>query len=663
MRFCIACLMGWLSCVALAEPVDFQRDVRPILSANCFACHGPDEQTREADLRLDMRAEAMADLGGHAAIVPGDPGASELIARIATDDPIDVMPPPESKKSLKPEEIEILRKWIADGAVWPRHWAFETPKRPKSPAVSDASWVSNPIDAFVLARLDREGLTPSPEADRVTLLRRLHLDLIGLPPTVEDLEAFLADTSDDAYENAVARLLESPHYGERWARHWLDAAQYADSDGFEKDKPRAVWAWRDWVIDAFNANMPYDAFVTKQIAGDLLPDATQADRVATGYLRNSMINEEGGIDPEQFRMEALFNRMDVIGRSVMGLTVQCAQCHTHKYDPIAQTDYYRMLAYINNAYEANITVYSDDEQVERATVLDKIAGIEAKLKSAHPDWRERMETWARGIAAQPEPAWHALDLTFDDSSAGGQKFVPQGDGSYLASGYAPTRFHPKAHGESPIPTIAGVKIEFLTDPNLPRGGPGRSIYGSLALSEFQLRKAPEDRAIKEFGEFAQATIASAIADINPPKAMLGPEYPQNGENNKVTGPIAFAIDGDMNTAWSTDIGPERRNENHVAILTLAEPFSITDAEQIAVQLSQNHGGHNSNDNQTNNLGRFRISVTGDDALPATAVTDGVRRIAATPAADRTDAETRKLFRVWRKTVPDFFLFNMQIERA
>ncbi len=256
---------------------------------------------------------------------------------------------PKKKAPLSAEQIALLRRWIDQGADWPdakvagpdarlNHWAFKAPVRPKLPEVKDKGWVRNPVDAFVIAKLEEKKLAPSPEADRTMLLRRLSLDLIGLPPTPDEVDAFLADKSPDAYEKQVTRLLASPHYGEKWGRQWLDAARYADSDGFEKDKPRNVWFYRDWVINAFNRNLPYDEFIIEQLAGDQLPNATQDQIVATGFLRNSMVNEEGGVDPEQFRMEAMYDRMDAIGKSVLGLTIQCAQCHNHKFDPVLQEE-------------------------------------------------------------------------------------------------------------------------------------------------------------------------------------------------------------------------------------------------------------------------------------------------------------------------------------
>ncbi len=349
---------------AASTSIDFNRDVRPILSNNCFHCHGPDSTDREADLRLDLRA-GEGDIHGAESVVDAkNPAESELIKRIASDDPDEHMPPPDSGKTLTPAQIKILRQWVDEGAKYQKHWAFVAPQRPEIPAVKNKSWVRNPIDAFVLARLEREGLAPSPPASRNALFRRLSLDLIGLPPTLEELAAFDSQAGEHPCDEQIERLLASPHFGERWGRLWLDVARYADSDGYEKDKPRFVWMYRDWVINSLNQDLPYNEFVIDQIAGDELPQATQEEKVATGFLRNSMINEEGGIDPEQFRMEAMYDRMDAIGKGILGLTIQCAQCHTHKYDPLTQTEYYQMFAFLNNCHEAQISAYTRDQQAE-----------------------------------------------------------------------------------------------------------------------------------------------------------------------------------------------------------------------------------------------------------------------------------------------------------
>jgi mono/diheme cytochrome c family protein len=334
---------------AAEPPVDFNRQVLPILSDNCFACHGPDAKTRKARLRLDTREGAFAELrSGDRAVVPGKPDESALVERITAADDHLVMPPPESGKALKKEEVELLRRWIAEGAEWKPHWAFVPPARPDLPAVKGASWVRNPIDRFVLARLEREGLTPAPEADRVTLIRRVTLDLTGLPPTPAEVDAFLADTSPDAYEKVVDRLLASPRYGEHRARYWLDAARYGDTHGLHLDNFREIWPYRDWVIRAFNENKPFDRFVIEQVAGDLLPDATLDQVVATGFNRCHVTTSEGGSIEEEVYVRNVVDRVDTTGTVFLGLTVGCARCHDHKYDPVTQKDYYALFAFFNS---------------------------------------------------------------------------------------------------------------------------------------------------------------------------------------------------------------------------------------------------------------------------------------------------------------------------
>jgi hypothetical protein len=340
------CLLAVAAIVRAAVPVDFDRDIRPILSDACFHCHGPDGDQRKAGLRLDTREGLFADLGGYHTVIPHEPQASELYRRIATTDPDDRMPPPDSGRTLSPEQVQTLRRWIEQGAAWSGHWSLEPPRRPALPT-ADSSWERSAIDRFIAARLKREGMSPAPPADRPTLIRRLSLDLTGLPPTIEEVEAFVNDGRPDAYERLVDRLLQSPRFGEHWAWAWLEAARYADSNGYQGDGERTMWPWRDWVTAAFNRNLPYDEFTVWQIAGDLLPDATIEQKIATGFCRNHPINGEGGRIPEENRVEYIFDQLETVGTVWLGLTFNCTRCHDHKYDPLTRRDYYGLFAFFN----------------------------------------------------------------------------------------------------------------------------------------------------------------------------------------------------------------------------------------------------------------------------------------------------------------------------
>ena len=635
--------------------IDFTRDIRPILSENCFRCHGPDTEAREADLRLDVRSAAFADLDGHRAIVPGHPGKSELFRRISTADADERMPPADSKKKLTARQIETLRRWIKQGAPWAKHWAFIAPRRPKLPPVKNTKWVRNPIDAFVLARMETQGLAPSPPVDRVTLLRRLSLDLIGLPPTIEEVDAFLKDKRPGAYTRQVDRLLKSPHYGERWGRIWLDAARYADSDGFEKDKPRFVWFYRDWVINAINRDLPYDQFIIQQIAGDLLPGATQDQIVATGFLRNSMINEEGGVDPEQFRVEAMFDRMDAIGKSILGLTIQCGQCHSHKYDPLTQEEYYRMFAFLNNSYQGNITVYTPEQQTRRREMFRRIRDIENELKRRTPDWRERMARWESSVR-NDQPEWTVLKIK--NAGSNSQRYYRQPDNSLLAQGYAPTKHDAPFSATTDLSDIRAFRLELLTDHNLPARGPGRSITGMCALTEFKVTavstRNPKQRKNVRF--------VRATADFSNPRKHLEALYADKKGKRGFTGPVDYAIDGKTETAWGIDAGPGRRNQPRKAVFTAAGNIAFPQGTTLSFTLSQRHGGGNSDDNQNMNLGRFRISVTSDKQATADPLPRRVRRVLAIPAGRRTSAQRAVLFSYWRTTVAEWKQANKQIEQ-
>lgn len=353
-----------------ADPVSFRTDVLPILAENCFACHGFDKKNRAADLRLDDRQAAV----DHGAIVPGVAAASLLLERIASDDPDEVMPPRDSGKTLSAGQREVLRRWVEHGAEYEPHWAFAAAVPFEPPVVAA---VDHPIDRFIRARLAEARLSPSPRAEAATLVRRVHLDLVGLPPSPADVEAFVRDPSADAYEKLVARLLESPHHGERWGRWWLDQARYADSHGYSFDNPRQIWKYRDWVINALNADMPFDRFTVEQLAGDLLPGATDDQRIATGFHRNTQINQEGGVDPEQFRIDAVFDRVATTGTVWLGLTIGCAQCHDHKFDPVEQREYYQFFAFFNDQDEVDLKVF-DDGDTEAAKGVSTMVLAERK---------------------------------------------------------------------------------------------------------------------------------------------------------------------------------------------------------------------------------------------------------------------------------------------
>ena len=334
--------------------VDFNRDIRPILSDRCFACHGPDAAAREAELRVDLREDALADRGGYAVIVPGDASQSTIIERLTTDDPDERMPPVDFGKELSEQEVDLIRQWIDQGAEWPEHWSFISPSRNTLPEVAEGTKLSHIIDHYVNARLVENNLQLSGAADRRTLVRRLTLDLTGLPPALDEVHAFLEDQEAGAYERLVDQLLASPQFGERMAVAWLDQARYADTNGYSIDGGRDMWLWRDWVINAYNQNMPFDQFVIEQLAGDLLPEATVEQRIATGFNRNHMVTHEGGTIPEENLLNYAVDRVKTTAEVFLGLTMGCAQCHDHKYDPLTQTDFYRFLAFFNTLDDKGI---------------------------------------------------------------------------------------------------------------------------------------------------------------------------------------------------------------------------------------------------------------------------------------------------------------------
>jgi hypothetical protein len=426
---CLSHFLSEVSAVGQKPSVDFDREVRPILSDNCFACHGPDENQRKAKLRFDTKEGAFAKTG---VITPGDSSKSRLYQRVSSKDPDMVMPPASSGHKLTEKQIETIKRWIDEGARWDEHWAFIPPKRAEIPRVANAAWVRNPIDSFILARLEKEGLKPQPEADKTTLLRRVYLDLTGLPPTPADADAFLADKSADAYEKVVDKLLASPHYGERMAMVWLDLARYADTHGYHIDSHRDMWPWRDWVIRAFNENKRFDQFTIEQLAGDMLPNATQDQKIATGFNRNHMINFEGGAIPEEYLNEYVIDRVETTATTWMGLTMGCARCHSHKYDPISQKEFYQFYAFFNSVPEVGLdgrtgnampmlSLPTDEQKAEQQRLTDAIRDLTDELsdKNVTPLQQEWEKTLSGRMAVAPVKeitAHYELDGTLADSS-------------------------------------------------------------------------------------------------------------------------------------------------------------------------------------------------------------------------------------------------------
>jgi hypothetical protein len=552
-----------LAAVLATQSVDFNRDVRPILANHCFKCHGLDALDRKAGLRLDSRETATAAVkSGRRPIVPGKPDQSEMIRRIFADDEDERMPPVAVNNPLTDAQRGTLRRWIAEGAVYAPHWAFVPPRQAPLPPVRRREWPRNPIDRFVLAGLEAAELAPSPEADRYTLVRRVSLDLIGLPPTPEEADAFARDSAPDAYEKLVDRLLASPHYGERWARPWLDLARYADTNGYEKDRARSIWPYRDWVIRALNDDLPFDRFTIEQIAGDMLPGATLDQRIATGFHRNTMLNEEGGIDPLEFRYHAVVDRVNTTAVTWLGLTFGCAQCHTHKFDPIPQRDYYRMMAFLNNADEPELEVPQPDVAARRAEIQRQIDALEAALPEQFPPGGELR--WTPGKILLLRSSKGATVESLDD-------------GSVRLGGPAPDKDVYQIALEAPRAEVAAMRIEALTDDALPKRGPGRAPNGNFVLGEVKLSYRPpgaqDDRRLK---------FSSAESDVA-----------QSGF------PAADAIDENPKTGWAVDVGAGL-NADHAAVFYLEAPVAAEPEARWTLRLEQNYGG-------AHTLGRLRIS--------------------------------------------------------
>jgi Protein of unknown function (DUF1553)/Protein of unknown function (DUF1549)/Planctomycete cytochrome C len=594
--------------------VDFARDVRPILSDRCFQCHGPDEANRKVGLRLDTEDGAKKMRGTHAPIVPGDTAASEILKRVAPENPARRMPPPYSdRKPLTEKEVATLRTWIEQGAKWQGHWSFTAPIRPELPAVRNRSWVRNPIDNFILARLEREGLTPSPETDRARLLRRVSFDLTGLPPTIAELDTFLADRSSDAYEKAVDRLLASPRYGERMAVDWLDAARYADTHGYQTDPAKEMWPWRDWVIQAFNRNMPYDQFTVEQLAGDLLPNATLDQRIATGFQRNHRINAETGSIAEEFHAENLVDRASTVGTVWLGLTVGCARCHDHKYDPIATRDFYSLFAFFNSVEEAGnggtadprgnfkpvLRLPAPELDSQLAAKAAEVEAARAKLSELDEQLAPKEAEWEPGALGY-QPTWEVLTPAGVKADNGVLlKMLP--DGSVIAGGAAPPASIYEVTATPKLRNITAFRLELIPDPGLPDGGSGRGNGGKGVVTLFEARVA--DKKID---------LSRITADFKSEESEL----------NLVIRPA-----DQLKRGWG--VNPEM-NKPHFAVIETARILDTPG--EITFRIGSEYEGAA--------VGRFRISVT-DSEWPEVIPAD-IKTTLLKPTAERTEKESEAL---------------------
>jgi hypothetical protein len=616
-----AVLLSWPALARGApDRVDFKRDVQPILQARCTRCHGAEQQ--RSQLRLDSRTGALRGGMSGAVVIPGDSRGSALVQRITG-----VLQPrmPFEGSPLPPEEIARIEAWIDAGAPGAvdveapdkRHWAYRKPSRPEPPAVANAAWIRNPIDRFVLARLEREGMAPAPEATRETLIRRLSLDLVGLPPTLAEVDAYLADTSPDAYEKVVDRLLASPHYGERWARPWLDLARYADTNGYEKDRRRSAWMYRDWVIDTLNRDVSFRDFTIQQMAGDMLADATTDQKIATGFHRNSLLNQEGGIDVEEARWETLVDRVNTTAATWMGSTVACAQCHNHKFDPFSQKDYYRMLAFFDNGdygveglgdvvrdkwiVEPDLELAAPEVRQRRDALKAEADALKKTIETS--DLAAELTAWEEALGARP-PRWTVLPPV-EFVSAYAARGETKKDGSLLVSGASADKDTYTVTVRAPRGGITALRLEALPDPSLPANGPGRSSSGNFVLTRLGLRAASEP-----------IPLTRAVADFS-----------EEGRG------VAQAIDENEDSGWSIDGQPGRA---HTAVFLPSRPIRA-DGGLLTVTLEQ----HASSAKST--LGRFRLSAT-SAANPwgAVQVAEETRKVLDTPRTARTAEQARQL---------------------
>lgn len=550
-------------CAAAADTIDFNRDIRPILSSACLTCHGPDQDTREAGLRLDDRQTALQQLdSGSAAVVPGDAAASELIARVTSEDSDLRMPPADSGQSLTAEQIELLTQWIDEGAEYSAHWAYVAPQSPPVPNLPDdlTDWPQNAIDHFVLQRILQQGLRPAPRAERQALIRRVFLDLTGLPPTIEEAERFTASEDPHAWEHLVDDLLQRDSFGEHWARKWLDLARYADSAGYADDPPRTIWAWRDWVIRAINSNMPFDQFTIEQIAGDLLPNPTDEQLIATAFHRNTMTNSEGGTIDEEFRNVAIVDRVNTTFAVWMGTTMACAQCHSHKYDPITQDEYFQVFAILNNTQDADrrdeapvLQVYSAEQRRQRRELEQQIAELQQIIDTPTPKLAESQRKWETEIRQPPQ--WTGLTPSLVSRSSGESAAI-QPEGAVLISTAAPRDTYTI---ELPLPAsaphVAAFQIEALPHESNPGGGSGLG-GGNFVITAVRAQIVPETsrpqqaRYVRITNLGADQILSLAEVEVFRGSENIAGQGSASQSSTAFRGPAKYAVDGNTSGEYT-----------------------------------------------------------------------------------------------------------------
>jgi hypothetical protein len=594
--------------------VKFLTQVRPILAQRCFQCHGPDESARKGKLRLDLQSEAFAERKNGHAIAPGKLAGSLVWERITADDENEKMPPVGEAEPLTKTQLDTIKAWIEQGAQWQEHWSFQPPRKPAMPKVVNQAWVRDPLDAFVLERLEREKLEPETEATREAWLRRVSFDLTGLPPTPAEIDGFLKDKSSNAWDKQVDRLLSSPRYGERQAQIWLDLARYADSSGYQSDAPRNIWKWREWVINSLNANMPYDQFVLEQLAGDLLPNATLAQKVATGFNRNHPTNSEAGEEEDEYRSAYVIDRVNTTATTFLGLTLACAQCHDHKYDPISQRDYYSFYSFFNNVKERDTDVISPrpsipvpnpDQAPRLADLKTRIDSLKARLDRDDPTIDAAQKEWEKKTRARlGEPVKWTTVRPAGMNSRNGSLLKLLDDGSILSTGLAPVR---DTYDVMVLPgkqRIAALRLEVLPDDSNPEKALGRATDGRFVLSGFEIRNT----TFSESQEPPLVYMSRAEADINQ-KLKEDP-----ATFDMIPGSIQSAVvaDGAVGSGFGfgggwTIVNDERRKA-HEAIFLPLDPLETNDASVLRFSLHQNGGKFKSL------ISRFRISYTDDNRV-------------------------------------------------